>query len=217
MVDFTFARQVVAHTYGGNGNVSVDPAVLLKLMFLLFSENLRSERELMRRLPERLDWLWFLGYGLDDEVPNHSVLSKARARWGGELFEKLFVKTVRLCVEAGLVDGTKVHLDGSLIDANASRESVIKADPETIARIKQAYAAQEKKLDEDKPPSARSETNRHLVSTTDPDAPCVSKGPASGTARPRYKNHRLIDDRQGVITQWKRHPATTLKPARRSR
>jgi IS5 family transposase len=154
----------------------------------------------MRRLPERLDWLWFLGYGLEDEVPNHSVLSKARARWGGELFEELFVRTVRQCVEAGLVDGAKVHVDGSLIDADASRDSVIKADVATIARIKTAFAAQERKLDETKPPSARCEANRHLVSTTDPDAPCVSKGPQSGTARPRYKHHRMIDDRHGVIT-----------------
>ncbi len=200
MVDFTFARAAVAHTYGDNGNVSVDPVVLLKLMFLLFHENVRSERELVRRLPERLDWLWFLGYSLDDEAPNHSVLSKARARWGGELFEELFVRTVQQCVEAGLVDGTKVHLDGSLVDADASRDSVVKADAATIARIRAAYGAQERKLDETKPPSARCETNLKLVSTTDPDAPCVSKGPSSGTARPRYKHHRMVDDRCGVIT-----------------
>ncbi|MCX6951767.1 MAG: IS1182 family transposase [Verrucomicrobia bacterium] len=200
MIDFTFARAAVAHTYGENGNVSVDPVVLLKLMFLLFHENVRSERELVRRLPERLDWLWFLGYGLDEEAPNHSVLSKARARWGGELFEELFVRTVRQCVEAGLVDGAKVHLDGSLIDADASRDSVVKADAETIARIRAAYGAQERKLDETKPSSARCETNLKLVSTTDPDAPCVSKGPQSGTARPRYKHHRMVDDKKGVIT-----------------
>ena len=200
MVDFTFARAVVAHTYGKNGNESVDPAVLVKLMFLLFHENVRSERELMRRLPERLDWLWFLGYGLDDEVPDHSVLSKARTRWGGELFEELFVRSVRQCVEVGLVDGTKVHVDGSLIEADASRDSVVKADAATIARIRAAYGAQERKLDATKPPSARCETNLKLVSTTDPDAPCVSKGPQSGTARPRYKHHRMIDDRCGVIT-----------------
>ena len=200
MIDFTFARAAVAHTYGDNGHVSVDPAILLKLMFLLFHENVRSERELVRRLPERLDWLWFLGYDLDDDAPNHSVLSKARARWGGALFEELFVRTVRQCVEAGLVDGTKVHLDGSLIDADASRDSVVQADAATIARIRAAYGAQERKLDETKPPSARSETNLKLVSTTDPDAPCVSKGPQSGTARPRYKHHRMIDDRCGIIT-----------------
>lgn len=213
LVDFTFAREVVAHTYGGNGNVSLDPAVLLKLMFLLFQENVRSERELMRRLPERLDWLWFLGFGLDDAVPDHSVLSKARKRWGGELFETLFVRTVRQCVEAGLVDGTKVHLDGSLIDADASRDSVVKADAATIARIKAAYAAQERKLDETTPPSARTDINRGLVSTTDPDAPCVSKGPASGTARPRYKTHRMVDDRCGVITATATTPGDIAEPS----
>lgn len=200
MVDFGFARRAVAHTYGANGNVSVDPVVLLKLMFLLFAENVRSERELLRRLPERLDWLWFLGFGLEDAVPNHSVLSKARARWGGALFEELFVRTVQQCVAAGLVDGAKVHVDGSLIDADASRDSVIHADAEVIARIRAAYGAQERKLDETQPPSARCDTNHRLISTTDPDAPCVSKGPQSGTARPRYKHHRMVDDRCGVIT-----------------
>lgn len=148
MIDFTFAREVVAHTYGDNGRVSVDPAVLLELMFLLFQENVRSERDLMRRLPESFDWLWFLGYGLDDAIPDHSVLSKARKRWGGGLFGTLFVRTVRQCVEAGLVDSRKVHLDGSLIDADASRDSVVKADASTIARIKAAYVAQERKLDD---------------------------------------------------------------------
>ena len=166
----------------------------------------------MRRLPERLDWLWFLGFGLDDAIPDHSVLSKARKRWGGELFETLFVRTVRQCVQAGLVDGTKVHLDGSLIDADASPDSVVKADEATIARIKAAYAAQERKLDETTPPSARTDINRGLVSTTDADAPCVSKGPASGTARPRYKTHRMVDDRCGVITATATTPGDVAEP-----
>ena len=78
-----------------NGNESVDPAIILKLMFLLFWDNIRSERELIRMLPERLDYLWFLGYGLDDGVPDHSVLSKARRKWGPEVFESLFIRSVR--------------------------------------------------------------------------------------------------------------------------
>ena len=44
----------------------------------------------MDTLPERLNYLWFLGYGLDDDVPHHSVLSKAPRRWGCEVFEMLF-------------------------------------------------------------------------------------------------------------------------------
>lgn len=60
--------------------VSVDPEVILKLMFLLFLDNVKCERELMRMLPERLDYLWFLGFALGDEIPDHSVLSRAPLR-----------------------------------------------------------------------------------------------------------------------------------------
>jgi hypothetical protein len=48
-------------------------------------DDIKSERELMRIIPERLDYLRFLGYGLDDQIPDHSVLSKARKRWGKEV------------------------------------------------------------------------------------------------------------------------------------
>ena len=94
--------------YGNNGNMSVDPVIIVKLMLLLFLDDVRSERELMRIVPLGLDYLWFLGYGLEDEVPNHSVLSKARKRWGAEVFEHLFVRSVQQCVEAGLVNGSKL-------------------------------------------------------------------------------------------------------------
>ena len=60
-VDFTFVREEVARCYGYNGHESVDPVILLKLMFLLFWDNVARERELMAIIPERLDYLWFLG------------------------------------------------------------------------------------------------------------------------------------------------------------
>jgi transposase len=84
-IDFSFVRDEVRELYGRKGNESVNPEVILKLMFLLFLDNVKSERELMRIIPERLDYLWFLGYGLDDDIPNYSVLSKARNRWGRDV------------------------------------------------------------------------------------------------------------------------------------
>jgi hypothetical protein len=42
------------------------------------------------------------------------------------VFESLFVRTVAKCVDAGLVDGKKLHVDASLIEADAAKESVIK-------------------------------------------------------------------------------------------
>ena len=125
MVDFGFVRKEVSDLYGYNGNESLDPAVVLQLQFLLFYENVRSERELMKILPLRLDWLWFCDLDLDADIPDHSVLSKARRRWGIETFEKLFAHVLRTCVEAGLVDASTEHVDSTLLKANASVDSRI--------------------------------------------------------------------------------------------
>ena len=195
VVDFTFVRQEVAECYGRNGNVSIDPAVILKMLFLLFYEDIKSERELMKTLPERLDYLWFLGYGLDETIPDHSVLSKARSRWGVEVFESLFLRVVERCVQAGLVDGKKLHVDGSLVDANASNNSVVKSSPELIRALKQAYQATEEKLEVKVYYEVKNEC---LMSKTDPDAAIVRKGTLE--PRVRYKNHRVVDDAHGVIT-----------------
>jgi len=209
-VDFSFVREEVAGLYGWKGNVSVDPEVILKMLFLLFYDDVKSERELMRIIPERLDYLWFLGYSLDDEIPNHSVLSKARRRWGPEAFEGFFVRTVRQCVEAHLVEGSKIHMDGSLVNADASKDSVVKGPPELIASLKATYRREERKLEdreagdeEDRPagggggPDSRP-VNRRMMSATDPDAAVVRRG--KGGSRPRHKHHRAVDDAHGVVT-----------------
>ena len=94
-IDFDFIYQEVKDFYGDNGNISIPPPVILKMMLLLILFDVRSERELMETIPMRLDWLWFLGYDLDSEVADHSVLSKARARWGVEAFRNIFERIVR--------------------------------------------------------------------------------------------------------------------------
>ena len=63
-IDFSFVREEVAPCYGSNGNESVDPLVIMKMMFLLFFDDIKSERELMEVIGERLDYLWFLDYGV---------------------------------------------------------------------------------------------------------------------------------------------------------
>lgn len=195
-IDFEFVRERVKEFYGTNGHVSEDPIVVVKLMFLLFFENVSSERELMRQVWERLDWMWFLGFDLETTVPHHSILSKARARWGQEIFEELFVRVVAQCVKAGLVKGSKIHVDGSLVDANASVGSVKAGSGALMETLKAVYLGQEAKLD-----FAQSKADkRQSVSRTDPEAAVVGRRNQPGNARPRYKNHRVVDDQSGIIT-----------------
>lgn len=212
VVDFDFVRAEVASLYGYNGNESVPPETILKMMFLLFFDDVSSERELMRIIPERLDYLWFLGYELDDSIPDHSVLSKARKRWGPQAFERFFVRTVAQCVAAGLVDGRKIHVDASLNDANASCDSVLKGSPELIAALKAVYHAVENKLEDTPTAGSDKVVNDCVLSRTDPDAAVVRKGPEP--ARPRYHHHRVVDDARGVITALETTPGNIAENQR---
>jgi transposase len=210
VLDLSFVRAVVADSYGKRGHVGEDPVVILKLMLLLFLDDIKSERELMKQVPLRLDYLWFLGLGLEDEVPHHSVLSKARARWGEQCFEQLFIQSVRQCVDAGLVEGSKLHADSSLVDADASRDSVMKGPPELIARLRAAYAAQAAKLEGSTTPEDYEAVNDRMLSTTDADAAVVRKGVAD-VSRPRYHHHRAVDDAQGVIVAVQTTPGSVTE------
>ena len=67
-----------------------------------------------------------------------------------------------------------------------------------IAALKQAYQAQESKLEDTSTPADYQAVNDRLMSTTDPDAAVARKGGES--ARPRYHHHRVVDDAQGIIT-----------------
>ena len=196
IVDFDFIYDEVSHCYGHKGNVSVPPPVILKMMLLLVMYNVRSERELMDTIPLRLDWMWFLGYDLDDEIPNHSVLSKARTRWGVEAFRCFFQRVVGQCASAGLIDGSKLFVDASLMDADASNNSVV--NQQVLSRYLNArYRRLEKQL-EQTDTAKRGKANRKYISTTDPDASVVRQG--HGRSKLRYKIHRGVDEKVEVIT-----------------
>jgi IS5 family transposase len=169
------------------------------MMLLLILYNVRSERELMETIPLRLDWLWFLGYDLDSEVADHSVLSKARARWGVEAFRNFFERIVWQCVEAGLVDGSKIFMDSSLVDADASNNSVIDTQSLRI-HLRENYKKLEARLEEVRESTYSSrryvKKNSRYMSTTDPDAGIVNRG------KPKlsYQVHRAVDAGSEIIT-----------------
>ena len=152
-IDFDFIRPLVRPLYGVRGNESIDPSLLLKLMFILFYEQVFSERALMDRMSERLDWLWFCGLDLDSKIPNHSVISKARKRWGVEVFAEFFARVLDQCVEANLVDGKFVHVDSSILTANAD-----KAKLQTVLRVAGQKLYDRLEEDSQEPPPSREDS-----------------------------------------------------------
>lgn len=90
----------------------------------MFFEDIRSERLLMRQVADRLSVRWFWGYNLDELLPDHSSLSRIRARYGLSVFRRFFDAIVEQCQQAGLVWGKELYVDATKVLANASVESV---------------------------------------------------------------------------------------------
>jgi len=119
-LDLSFVRELVKDSYAPRmGRPSIDPVVFFKLQLIMFFEGIRSERQLMEIVNVNLAHRWFIGYDLDEAVPDHSSLSKTRDRYGVEVFQRFFEKIVELCITAGLVWGKELYFDGTKVKANA--------------------------------------------------------------------------------------------------
>ena len=96
-LDLSFVRDLVADVYSPLGRPSIDPVVFFKLQLIMFFEGIRSERQLMEMVSLNLAHRWYIGYDLDEVVPDHSSLSKIRERYGLEVFHRFFEHVVGLC------------------------------------------------------------------------------------------------------------------------
>jgi transposase len=227
-VDLSWVTEEVRDAYSATkGAPSVDPVVVIKLLIIGYLFNHPRTRELLRAVHCDLAMRWYIGYGLEERLPDHSSMSKIAVRWGEERFKRIFQRFVKLCIEAGLVDGTKVHVDATLIRANVSWESLkeIAAEPsavtETAAEPKPPVNAESGPVTEDKDngkgeskskrksknkgkgkgKSGRSRTKPAKVkkqSTTDPEATMATSS-HSRKLEPSYKQHTAVDDKCGVV------------------
>ena len=102
-LDLSFVRELVEDRYAHSGRPSIDPEVFFRLQLLMFHEGIRSERELMRVVSDRLSVRWYVGYDLLEPLPDHSSLTRIRDRFGLSVFREFFERIVEECVEAGLV------------------------------------------------------------------------------------------------------------------
>jgi transposase len=123
-IDLSFVRELVAPLYAGGGRPSVDPVVFFKLQLVMFFENLRSERQLMRAVADRISVRWYLGYDLFEPLPDHSSMTRIGERFGAGIFRSFFERTVEGCVEAGLVRGRELYFDATKVGANAAVDSL---------------------------------------------------------------------------------------------
>lgn len=129
VLDLEFVHGAVRECYcSDNGRPSIDPEVVIRLFLLQAIEGIRSVRELMREVQVNLAYRWFIGYRLEESLPDHSTLSRALERFGDEVFNRLFSESIDRCQASGLIEGRVLHVDATTIRADLDANRVGTAD-----------------------------------------------------------------------------------------
>ncbi len=180
-------RELWAHfqaLYARVGRPSIPPERLLRALLLQVLYSIRSERQLMEQIDYNLLYRWFIGLNPDDAVWDTTVFTKNRDRLlAGEVSQRLLEAVLRQASEHQLLSEEHFTVDGTLIEAWASRKSFVPKDPPPST----GTGVRGKKLLRD----------TH-ASKTDPEARLYKKS-AAAESRPSYLGHVMIENRHGLV------------------
>jgi len=191
VIDLSWLVDEVREAYcAENGRPSVPPESAARLMVAGLLLGIVHDRALIREAQVNLAIRWFAGYPLGESLPDHSTLTRIRQRWGPERFRRILERTVKQCVEAGLVDASMLHVDATLVRADVSWSSLVEM---------QVKAAGSESDEAEEKPAGRSLTGKpKKQSTTDPDA-TLATGQKHQRLEPTYKQHTAVEDDSGVV------------------
>jgi transposase len=205
-VDFRFVRERLRDAYSSMGRPSIDPEILLRMLLVGYLYGITSERRLVEEVRMHLAYRWFTRLGFEQEIPDHSTFSKNRHGRFREvgIFLEVFEEIVRRCMEAGLVQGKRLTVDGTVVTANASPQRGTQPEQlEEVAKVSRTVREYLADLAQENPVAQPGETAptrdsvaARYISTTDPDACWASKW---GAAVRSYYDRYLIDHASCII------------------
>ena len=124
--DWNFVYEEVEKLYSTVGRKSIDPVVLIKIHILKFLFNEDSLRKTYETLNYNILYRWFIGYELNEKVPDHSTYSQNYKRKFSklehDLLETVFEKVIDLLNEWNCLDLTAVYIDSTHTKANANKK-----------------------------------------------------------------------------------------------
>jgi len=126
LVCWEMVRDTAAPFYADFGRPGVDPVVLVKVFLVAAIRGVSSMRETLRIARVDLSIRRFLGYGLTEALPHHATFSYAQCvRFANSaVFEQLFTQVLASCRDAGLVDGSRLIVDATHVEADAALKSL---------------------------------------------------------------------------------------------
>jgi len=182
LVSWELVRETARPFYSDFGRPGVDPVVLVKVFLVAAIRGTGSMRETLRVAKVDLAVRRFVGYGLTEALPHHATFSYAQCvRFANSsVFEQLFTQVLASCREAGLLDGTRLIVDATHVEADAALKS-LRAELEVIDGDRETHPAAGDEAQPDRswlalaerrtgPTPKRKASNATAVSRTDPDA-----------------------------------------------
>src|SRR3974377_207976 len=110
------------------GRPSLPPGVYFRLLLIGYFEGLDSERGIAWRVADSLSLRRFLGYGLDEETPDHSTISRTRRLYWLETHKAVFRWVIKILTGEGLISGRTISIDATSLEANAAMKSIVRRD-----------------------------------------------------------------------------------------
>jgi transposase len=107
---------VAAYRSDGRGGAAYEPSMMVALLVYAYCVGERSSRVIERRCREDVAFRVIAA----NQLPDHATIARFRATHQ-DAFADLFGQVLRLCARAGLVKAGLVAVDGTRIEANASR------------------------------------------------------------------------------------------------
>ena len=110
------------------GRPSLVPGVYFRLMLIGFFEGIDSERGIAWRVADSLSLRQFLGYGIDENTPDHVTISRTRRLLDASTHQRVFDRILEQLAHAGLVKGKTMGVDSTTLEANAAMKSIVRRD-----------------------------------------------------------------------------------------
>ena len=109
----------------GFGRPGLAPGVYFRLLMLGYFERIPSERQIAWRVADSMSLRQYAGYGMTQETPDHSTISKTRRRLPLSVHSAVFSKVLEMLIAAGLLRGKKIGVDATTLQANASLRALV--------------------------------------------------------------------------------------------
>ena len=201
-----FVEEQCARYYADKlGRPGLTPGIYFRSLMIGYFEGIEAERGIAWRLKDSLSLRRFLGIALDEDTPDHSTISRTRRLIDVETHRQVFSWVLGLLADHGLLQGKRIGIDATTLEANAAMRSIVRRDSgesyeEFLTGLAKASGIETPTREDlarvDRKRKKRA-SNKEWKSTTDAAARIAKM--KNGSTHMAYKAEHAVDMESGAV------------------